>query len=64
MKRLELVGILNMTPDSLSGDGFVGPVNALEASRQMFLDGASYIDTARRSTIRTPISLSVRFCSF
>jgi dihydropteroate synthase len=50
MNRVKLVGILNITPDSFSGDGLTNSNVVLEAARQMFEDGASYLDVGAEST--------------
>ena len=47
----QLVGILNITPDSFSDGGrFVEPSIALEHAAQLFKDGASIIDVGAEST--------------
>ena len=57
MKRPALVGILNLTPDSFSGDG-VSANDALALARQMMMDGADMIDIGAESTrpSATPLS--------
>lgn len=56
---LELVGILNVTPDSFSDGGlFDTPESALAQAQKLFDDGASLIDVGAESTApgSTPIS--------
>ncbi len=48
---LELVGILNITPDSFSDGGlYETPEAALEQANQLFNEGASYVDIGAEST--------------
>lgn len=48
---VQLVGILNITPDSFSDGGeFADPERALAHAEQLFLDGASIIDVGAEST--------------
>lgn len=48
---VELVGILNITPDSFSDGGqFFAPENALQQAAKLFDDGASMIDIGAEST--------------
>lgn len=58
MNKVELFGVLNITPDSFSGDGFTDPNKALANARSQFLDGASYLDVGAESTRpgATPLS--------
>lgn len=47
----QLVGILNLTPDSFSGDGHsYNPRNALEQLEKIFQDGAAIVDVGAEST--------------
>lgn len=47
----QLVGILNLTPDSFSDGGqFVAPQTALAHARKLFADGASLVDVGAEST--------------
>jgi dihydropteroate synthase len=47
----QLVGILNITPDSFSdGDLFLDPELAVRHAEQMFTDGASLVDIGAEST--------------
>jgi len=51
MKSVELVGILNVTPDSFSDGGlYIDPDKALEHARQLRRDGAAIIDVGAEST--------------
>lgn len=50
MSKVELVGILNITPDSFSGDGFTDPTKALDSASEQFKDGASFLDVGAEST--------------
>lgn len=50
MQRVELFGVLNITPDSFSGDGVTDPALALVAANDLFQNGASYIDVGAEST--------------
>lgn len=49
--HVQLVGILNVTPDSFSDGGkFVDPQKALEQAERLFADGASMVDVGGEST--------------
>jgi len=50
MKQVELVGIVNVTPDSFSGDGVTTPHEVLDRAKQLVNDGASYLDVGAQST--------------
>lgn len=51
MKSVQLVGILNITPDSFSDGGlYVDPDKALAHAEQLKRDGATYIDVGAEST--------------
>ena len=52
MGRAELVGIINVTPDSFSGDGTLLSHEALDLAKDHINDGASYIDVGAQSTIK------------
>lgn len=59
MHNLELVGIVNVTPDSFSDGGYYdSPAEALHHATQLFDDGASYLDIGAESTRpgATPLS--------
>ena len=48
---VQLVGILNITPDSFSdGDLFLDPERAVQHAEQLFGDGASLVDIGAEST--------------
>jgi dihydropteroate synthase len=48
---VQLVGILNVTPDSFSdGENFLDPTAAIEQAEQLFADGASLVDVGAEST--------------
>jgi dihydropteroate synthase len=50
-ERTIVMGILNLTPDSFSGDGLAGNVSlAVERARQMVEDGAHVLDVGGEST--------------
>jgi len=50
-ERTYIMGILNVTPDSFSGDGFGGDVEAAVArAKQMVAEGADIIDVGGEST--------------
>jgi len=53
-ERTHIVGILNITPDSFSGDGLVGrgelPTRAVAQARAMVLEGADLLDIGGEST--------------
>ncbi len=56
---VQLVGILNVTPDSFSdGSLFLDPAKAIEHAEQLFKDGASLVDIGAESTRpgATPLS--------
>lgn len=51
MKGVELVGILNITPDSFSDGGeYFRPHDALIRANELFEEGASYLDVGAEST--------------
>jgi len=58
MSKVELVGILNLTPDSFSGDGLTDYQRSIDQAEQMFKSGASSVDVGAESTRpgATPIS--------
>ncbi len=50
-ERTRIMGILNLTPDSFSGDGIYNNLNdAVEQARSMIRDGADIIDVGGEST--------------
>lgn len=49
MNRPAIMGILNLTPDSFSGDGLMG-MQALQRARQLAEDGADILDIGAEST--------------
>ncbi len=51
MSKVELVGILNLTPDSFSDDGiYLNPDVAVDAVDTLVREGASFIDVGAEST--------------
>ncbi|HSW85444.1 MAG TPA: dihydropteroate synthase [Candidatus Saccharimonadales bacterium] len=61
---VQLVGILNITPDSFSdGDLYLDPERAVKHAEQLFADGASLVDIGAESTRpgATPISYEVEW---
>ena len=51
MSSVELVGILNVTPDSFSDGGdYFDPAMAIQHADELFSDGASYVDVGAEST--------------
>lgn len=48
--RTYIMGVLNVTPDSFSGDGITDPSAAAVTGRQMRADGADIIDVGGEST--------------
>ncbi len=51
LSKPQIMGILNVTPDSFSDGGrYVDPIAALEQAHQMVADGASVIDIGGEST--------------
>jgi len=50
MDRCLIVGVLNCTPDSFSGEGFVEPVKAIEAGIALVEAGADWLDIGGEST--------------
>ena len=48
--RTFVMGIVNVTPDSFSGDGIMSVLRAVEQARQMEEDGADLIDIGAEST--------------
>ena len=60
-RRTYVMGIINLAPDSFSGDGLAGDVSAaVEQARRMEADGADLLDVGAESTRpgSTPISAS------
>lgn len=60
-RRTYVMGIINLAPDSFSGDGLAGDVNAaVEQARRMEADGADMLDVGAESTRpgSTPVSAS------
>lgn len=49
-RRTYLMGILNLTPDSFSGDGVMDPQGAVARARDLLADGADIIDMGGEST--------------
>ena len=48
---LQLVGVLNVTPDSFSdGGNFFNPERAIKQAKKLFTDGASIVDVGAEST--------------
>jgi dihydropteroate synthase len=45
-----VVGIVNVTPDSFSGDGVLDPASAVGQAREMLADGAALVDVGGEST--------------
>ncbi len=60
-QRTYVMGVINLAPDSFSGDGLAGDVSAaVEQARRMEADGADMLDVGAESTRpgSTPISAS------
>jgi len=56
---VQLVGILNVTPDSFSDGGeFFSPEAAIKQAKQLFADGASMVDVGAESTRPNAIALT------
>lgn len=56
---VQLVGILNITPDSFSDGGdFVDPVAAIARAEELFAEGASLIDVGAESTRPKAVALT------
>jgi len=49
-RRTYIMGVLNVTPDSFSGDGIMDAQAAVTRARQMLADGADIIDVGGEST--------------
>ncbi|HVH30758.1 MAG TPA: dihydropteroate synthase, partial [bacterium] len=49
-QRTFIMGVLNVTPDSFSGDGVDTGSEAVDHARQMLADGADVIDVGGEST--------------
>ncbi len=49
-KKTYIMGILNVTPDSFSGDGITNIENAVEKAKKMVEEGADIIDVGGEST--------------
>lgn len=59
MTMLQLVGILNVTPDSFSDGGqFFDPDRAIKQAKKLFTDGASIVDVGAESTKPSAIPLT------
>jgi dihydropteroate synthase len=50
MERCLIAGVLNCTPDSFSGEGFLEPARAIEAGVAMVEAGADWLDIGGEST--------------
>lgn len=50
MSNLKFVGVLNLTPDSFSGDGIINPESAIIQAEWMLSNGATIIDIGAEST--------------
>ena len=48
--RTYIMGIINLSPDSFSGDGLASAKNALERAQKMIAEGADIIDVGGEST--------------
>ena len=48
--RTYIMGIINLSPDSFSGDGLASAENALQRAQQMIAEGADIIDVGGEST--------------
>ncbi|MCX8126642.1 MAG: dihydropteroate synthase, partial [Dehalococcoidia bacterium] len=49
-RRTYIMGIINASPDSFSGDGVTSPEAALELAERMVADGVDIIDVGGEST--------------
>ena len=49
-KKTHIMGVLNVTPDSFSGDGITNAENAVEKAKEMVEEGADIIDVGGEST--------------
>lgn len=49
-RRTYVMGVLNVTPDSFSGDGVMDPAIAIARGGQMLADGADVVDVGGEST--------------
>jgi len=49
-KKTHIMGVLNVTPDSFSGDGITNIENAVEKAKKMVEEGADIIDVGGEST--------------
>src|SRR3989442_8774865 len=49
-QRTFIMGVLNVTPDSFSGDGVLDVSEAVNRARQMLAEGADVIDVGGEST--------------
>lgn len=49
-KSTRIMGIVNVTPDSFSGDGIVDPARAIVRAHQLLNDGADIVDIGGEST--------------
>lgn len=59
MKQTELMGILNVTPNSFSDGGRFDRENIVEVAGQMLMDGATILDIGGESTAPTGVDVSV-----
>ena len=58
-RRTYVMGIVNVTPDSFSGDGILDPARAAEQAARMVTEGADLIDVGSESTRPGHAPLSV-----
>ncbi len=60
-RQFEIIGILNITPDSFSDGGqFLSPDSAIAQATQLFTDGAAIVDIGAESTNPWSSPLSAR----
>ena len=58
-RRTYVMGIVNVTPDSFSGDGVLDPARAADQAARMVAEGADLIDVGAESTRPGHAPLSV-----
>ncbi|RJQ37094.1 MAG: dihydropteroate synthase [Dehalococcoidia bacterium] len=58
-ERTYVMGIINVSPDSFSGDGLAGPIVALEQARRFVISGADILDIGGESTRPNAAPVSV-----
>jgi dihydropteroate synthase len=59
--RTYIMGVINVSPDSFSGDGLASPDDALAQARRFVADGADILDIGGQSTRPGPVKTDAGF---